>query len=76
MTLMNIINLKNIMRFYSIPTFHRNFKYKSIKKNIINKNFENYNKDNTEKKIKYNTYSSYNSYKNMYTGLPIKTNNN
>jgi len=70
---MNIINLKNIMRFYSIPTFHRNFKYKSIKKNIINKNFENYNKDNTEKKIKYNTYYSY---KNMYTGLPIKTNNN
>jgi|TARA_B110001469_G_C9647905_1_gene328705 hypothetical protein len=68
---MNLIP-KNIMRFYSTPTFHRNFKYKSIKKNIINRNFENYNKDNTEKKIKYNTYYSY---KNMYTGLPIKTSN-
>jgi hypothetical protein len=69
---MNIIS-KNIIRFYSTPTLHRNFKYKNIKKNIVSRDLENQNKDNTEKKFKYNNY---NSYKNMYNCLPIKANSN
>lgn len=68
---MNIIS-KNIIRFYSTPTLHRNLK-KNIKKNILSRDLENQNKDNTEKKFKYNNY---NSYKNMYKCLPIKVSNN
>jgi len=61
---MNSIVSKQIIRFYSTPTFQINLKQNiKAKSNILNR-IEN--KDNTY------FYKSYNSYKNMYSGLPIK----
>jgi hypothetical protein len=65
--MMKFIVSKQIIRFYSTPTFHRN-----LKKNIIIREIEKKIKNsNTISNKKYNTY---NSYKNMYTKLPIKSN--
>ena len=66
-----MILIKNIIRFYSTPTFHKHFNHKNIKKNIIKK-IQITNED-TKNIIKYNKN---NSYKNMYSALPIKRINN
>ena len=60
---------KKLVRFYSTPTFHNNFKCKNSKKNII-KNPEISNENFEKKNDKYRTYYSY---KNMYNCLPIKS---
>lgn len=58
---------RNLVRFYSTPTFHNNFKCKNSKKNILKKQ-EISNESNFKKNIRYN------SYKNMYNCLPIIAN--
>lgn len=65
---MNFTKYKNIIRFYSTPTFNRNLNHSNIKKNIIKK-IKITNECNAKKIIKYK------SYKNMYSGLPIKSTN-
>jgi len=66
-----LLRTKILVRFYSTPTFHKNFNHKNIKKNIIKK-IQITNED-TKNIIKYNKN---NSYKNMYSALPIKRINN
>ena len=62
---MNFIVSKRIIRFYSTPTFH-NFKEN------INFKYEKVKKQSKEYKVE-QRHKSFESYKNMYTGLPIKS---